>query len=156
MNVLCDRWLALSPRCRIVCWGGWSVTMALMVMLCLLYPLRQEWNVQREELRQQHAANQAQWRNLYQLVTPADPTLWANDENTMPFSALDFQTPLSRLTHWQPSAQGGEMTLKPAWDSVPALFVRLAERGMQVNSFSLRLEDAELMLTLQLERLNDG
>ena len=130
--------------------------MALMAMWCLLYPLRQEWNVQREVLRQQHAANQAQWRNLYQLVTPADSAAWTDEEKTMPFSALDFQTPLSRLIHWQPSAQGGEMTLKPAWDAVPPLFVRLAERGMQVNGFSLRLEDTELMLTLQLERLNDG
>lgn len=156
MNALCEFWLALSPRCRVICWGGWSVAMALMVMLCLLYPLRQEWSVQREALRQQHATNQVQWRNLYQLVTPADSAGWTDEEKMMLFSALDFQTPVSRLIHWQPSAQGGEMTLKPAWDAVPPMFVRLAERGMRVNGFSLHLENEELMLTLQLERPNGG
>lgn len=156
MNALCEFWLALSPRCRVVYWGGWSFGMILVVVLCLFYPLHQERNAQREALVQQRVANNAQWRSLCQLATPAEPSLWAADEKTIPFSALDFQTPVSRLIHWQPSAQGGEMTLKPAWDAVPPMFVRLAERGMRVNGFSLHLENEELMLTLQLERPNGG
>ncbi|ECN5945461.1 hypothetical protein AAO52_23920, partial [Salmonella enterica subsp. enterica serovar Typhimurium] len=74
-----------------------------------------------------------------------------------PFSPLDFQAPPLRLLHWQPSAQGGEMALKTSWDAVPSLFVRLAESEMSVSRFSLRKEGAELLMTLQLERLaNEG
>ncbi|ECI2945165.1 hypothetical protein CSL55_15415, partial [Salmonella enterica subsp. diarizonae] len=65
--------------------------------------------------------------------------------------------PPLHLLHWKPSAQGGEMALKTSWDAVPSLFVRLAESEMSVSRFSLRREGAELLMTLQLERLaNEG
>lgn len=98
-----------------------------------------------------------QWRNLRRLSVAAEPLFGRTVENPRPFSPLDFQAPPLRLLHWQPSAQGGEMALKTSWDAVPSLFVRLAESEMSVSRFSLRREGAELLITLQLERLaNEG
>ena len=145
MITLCDVWLAQSPRFRLICWCGWMLGLLILVTLCL-YP------VARETLVQQRAAIQMQWRDVYLLsASPAEP-----EEKLTLFSPLLFQTSLTRLIHWQPSAQGGEMALISAWDAIPQTFVQLAEQGMNVSRFSLSAEDTELLLTLQLERLNDG
>ena len=108
--------------------------------------------MQRETLVLQRAAIQMQWRDVYLLAaSTAEP-----EEKLTLFSPLLFQTSLTRLIHWQPSAQGGEMALISAWDAIPQTFVQLADQGMNVSRFSLSAEDTELLLTLQLERLNDG
>lgn len=151
MKTLCDSWLAQSPRFRFICCCGWMLGLLIVVMLCLSTTAQKRVR-QQEALNQQRAAIQAQWRNLYLLAaSPEKP-----EEMLIPFSPLLFQTPLARLIHWQPSAQGGEMTLKPDWDAIPPMFDQLAEQGMNVSRFSLGAEGAELLLTLQLERLNDG
>ncbi|MEF9891421.1 HofO family protein [Citrobacter sp.] len=151
MKTLCDSWLAQSPRFRLICCCGWMLGLLIVVMLCLSTTAQKRVR-QQEALNQQRAAIQAQWRNLYLLAaSPEKP-----EEMLIPFSPLLFQTPLARLIHWQPSAQGGEMTLKPDWDAIPPMFDQLAEQGMNVSRFSLCAEGAELLLTLQLERLNDG
>lgn len=151
MITLCDSWLAQSPRFRVFCWCAWMLGLLIAVLLCLNSPW-QKRIMQQEALSQQRAAIQAQWRNLYRLAaSPGEP-----EDTLIPFSPLRFQTPLARLLHWQPSAQGGEMTLKPAWDAIPPMFAQLADQGMNVSRFSLSAEGSELLLTLQLERLNDG
>lgn len=155
MTALCDGWLAQSPRFRLMCWGGWLLVLVMIAVLCL-YPARQDQSSQREALEQQRTAMQLQWRNLYLLAVSVNRPLSLSEEKRIPFSPLVFQTPLTRLIHWRPSAQGGEMALKSAWDAVPPMFVRLAEQGMKVSQFSLSVEDTELLLTLQLERLNEG
>lgn len=151
MITLCDVWLAQSPRFRLICWCGWMLGLLILVTLCL-YPVARERTMQREALVQQRAAIQMQWRDVYLLsASPAEP-----EEKLTLFSPLLFQTSLTRLIHWQPSAQGGEMALISAWDAIPQTFVQLADQGMNVSRFSLSAEDTELLLTLQLERLNDG
>ncbi|MGV4042020.1 HofO family protein [Citrobacter portucalensis] len=151
MITLCDVWLAQSPRFRLICWCGWMLGLLILVTLCL-YPVVRERTMQRETLVQQRAAIQMQWRDVYLLAaSPAEP-----EEKLTLFSPLLFQTSLTRLIHWQPSAQGGEMALISAWDAIPQTFVQLADQGMNVSRFSLSAEDTELLLTLQLERLNDG
>ncbi|MBA8559297.1 hypothetical protein HVV49_00485 [Citrobacter freundii] len=151
MITLCDVWLAQSPRFRLICWCGWMLGLLILVTLCL-YPVAWERTMQRETLVQQRAAIQMQWRDVYLLAaSPAEP-----EEKLTLFSPLLFQTSLTRLIHWQPSAQGGEMALISAWDAIPQTFVQLADQGMNVSRFSLSAEDTELLLTLQLERLNDG
>ncbi|MGC6095224.1 hypothetical protein [Citrobacter portucalensis] len=151
MITLCDVWLAQSPRFRLICWCGWMLGLLILVTLCL-YPVARERRMQRETLVQQRAAIQMQWRDVYLLAaSPAEP-----EEKLTLFSPLLFQTSLTRLIHWQPSAQGGEMALISAWDAIPQTFVQLADQGMSVSRFSLSAEDTELLLTLQLERLNDG
>ena len=107
--------------------------------------------MQRESLVQQRAAIQMQWRDVYLLAaSPAE----SEDKLTL-FSPLLFQNSLTRLIHWQPSAQGGEALIS-AWDAIPLTFVQLAAQGMNVSRFSLSAEGTELLLTLKLERLNDG
>lgn len=155
MMALCDGWLAQSPRFRFLCWGGWLLGLLMIVALCL-YPAMRERVMQREALNQQRAAIQAQWRNLSLLAASVERTFFISEEKLSPFSALAFQTPRTHLVHWQPSAQGGEMTLKPAWEAVPPMFVQLAEQGMRVSRFSLSMEEQELLLTLELERINEG
>lgn len=151
MITLCDVWLAQSPRFRLICWCGWMLGLLILVML-FLYPVARERTMLRETLVQQRAAIQMQWRDVYLLAaSPAEP-----EEKLTLFSPLLFQTSLTRLIHWQPSAQGGEMALISAWDAIPQTFVQLADQGMNVSRFSLSAEDTELLLTLQLERLNDG
>lgn len=155
MTALCDGWLAQSPRFRLMCWGGWLLGLIMIAVLCL-YPARQEQGSQREVLAQQRVAIQLQWRNLYLLAASVNRPLSSSEEKRIPFSPLVFQTPLTRLIHWRPSAKGGEMALKSAWDAVPPMFGQLAEQGMNVSQFSLSVEETELLLTLQLERLNEG
>ena len=48
------------------------------------------------------------------------------------------------------------MALISAWDAIQLTFVQLAAQGMNVSRFSLSAEGTELLLTLKLERLNDG
>ncbi|HIC1919764.1 MULTISPECIES: hypothetical protein [Citrobacter] len=151
MIKLCDVWLAQSPRFRLICWCGWMLGLLILVTLCL-YPVARERTMQRESLVQQRAAIQMQWRDVYLLAaSPAE-----SEEKLTLFSPLLFQNSLTRLIHWQPSAQGGEMALISAWDAIPLTFVQLAAQGMNVSRFSLSAEGTELLLTLQLERLNDG
>ena len=84
--------------------------------------------MQRESLVQQRAAIQMQWRDVYLLAaSPAEP-----EEKLTLFSPLLFQ------------------------NAIPLTFVQLAAQGMNVSRFSLTAEGTELLLTLQLERLNDG
>ncbi|MBX8463334.1 DNA utilization protein HofO [Enterobacter sp. RIT637] len=56
-----------------------------------------------------------------------------------------------RLVRWLPGANGGELTLKVDWAQIPALFERLAQRGMGVSGFSVMPEETRLQLVLQVE-----
>ena len=151
MITICDVWLAQSPRFRLICWCGWMLGLLILVTLCL-YPVARERTLQRETLVQQRAAIQMQWRDVYLLsASPAQP-----EEKLTLFSPLLFQNSLTRLIHWQPAVQGGEMALISAWDAIPLTFVQLADQGMNVSRFSLSAQCTALLLTLQLERLNYG
>ncbi|EIG7224259.1 hypothetical protein NUC16_001359 [Salmonella enterica] len=157
MNALFDIWCGMSRRCRGGCWCAGVLCLTLTVALSVGYPGWKTLDMQHTRLNQQREAARRQWRNLRRLSVAAEPLFGGTTENTRPFSPLDFQTPHQRLLHWLPSAQGGEMALKTSWEGVPSLFVRLAESEMSVSRFSLRREGAELLMTLQLERLaNEG
>lgn len=75
-----------------------------------------------------------------------------DEKNTLPFTPVDFQRAGARLTGWQPTDAGGEMSLETPWQSVPSTFPLLAERGMQVTAFVLMAHNDALRLTLQLVR----
>ncbi|EAB9061002.1 hypothetical protein QSC26_000200 [Salmonella enterica subsp. enterica serovar Cerro] len=157
MNALFDIWYGMSRRGRVFGWCAGVLCLTLTVALSVGYPGWKTLHTQHARLSQQREAARQQWRNLRRLSVAAEPLFGRSVENPRPFSPLDFQAPPLRLLHWQPSAQGGEMALKMSWDAVPSLFVRLAESEMSVSRFSLRREGAELLITLQLERLaNEG
>lgn len=157
MNALFDIWYGMSRRGRVFGWCAGVLCLTLAVALSVGYPGWKALDMQHTRLFQQREAARQQWRNLRRLSVAAEPLFERTVENPRTFSPLDFQTPSLRLLHWQPSAQGGEMVLKTAWDAVPPLFAQLAESEMGVSRFSLRREGAELLMTLQLERLaNEG
>ncbi|EJR9545064.1 hypothetical protein N0963_002454 [Salmonella enterica] len=157
MNALFDIWYGMSRRGRVFCWCAGVLCLTLTVTLSVGYPGWKTLDTQQTRLSQQREAARQQWRHLRRLSVAAEPLFGRTVENPRPFSPLVFQAPPLRLLHWQPSAQGGEMALKTSWDAVPSLFVRLAESEMSVSRFSLRREGAELLITLQLERLaNEG
>ncbi|MDA8512454.1 HofO family protein [Citrobacter sp. Igbk 14] len=154
MQALCDGWLAQTPRFRLLCWGGWMLVLITAALLCL-YPAEQQRKAQQAALDHQRVAIQDQWRNLYLLASSVGKPFSPTEARPVPFSPLLYQTSLTRLIHWQPSARGGELALKTAWDAVPQVFAQLAEQGMSMSQFSLRAEDADVLLTIQLERRND-
>ncbi|AID26156.1 hypothetical protein [Salmonella bongori] len=157
MNILFDIWCGMSRRDRAFCWGAGVVCLSLTAALLLCYPGWQTLDMQQARLRQQRDTVQQQWRTLRRLTAADGPFVEQTTKGARPFSPLDFQSPSLRLLHWQPSAQGGEMALKVAWEAVPPLFSRLAESEMGVRQFSLRIEEGALLMTLQLERLaNEG
>lgn len=79
-----------------------------------------------------------------------------DEKNTLPFTPADFQRAGARLTGWQPTDAGGEMSLETPWQSVPSTFPLLAERGMQVKAFVLMTHNDALRFTLQLVRNDES
>ena len=154
MQALCDGWLAQTPRFRLLCWGGWMLVLIAAALLCL-YPVEQQREAQQAALVRQRVAIQDQWRNLYLLASSVEQPFSPSEARPVPFSPLVYQSSLTRLIHWQPSVRGGELALKTAWDAVPHVFALLAEQGMSTSQFSLRAEDADVLFTIHLERLND-
>ena len=154
MQALCDGWLAQTPRFRLLCWGGWMLVLIAAALLCL-YPVEQQRKVQQAALVRQRVAIQDQWRNLYLLASSVEQPFSPSEARPVPFSPLVYQSSLTRLIHWQPAVRGGELALTTAWDAVPHVVALLAEQGMSTSQFSLRAEDADVLLTIHLERLND-
>ncbi|EFM2062370.1 DNA utilization protein HofO [Escherichia coli] len=146
MNSLFDWWFATSPRIRQFGWAVWLLMLFTIIILSL--PHQEE----SDALIRLRANNHQQWAALYRLVD-APPI---REEQTLPFSPLDFQLPGAQLVYWHPSAQGGELALKTLWEAVPSAFTRLAERNVSVSRFSLSVQGDELLFTLQLEGVNDG
>ncbi|NDO80957.1 hypothetical protein CJP72_09305 [Citrobacter sp. NCU1] len=155
MNALFDAWCVLAPRTRILCWSAGNVCLGSLLFICLFYLGGPALRVQREALVQQRATVQQQWRSQYRQMASVGEARIAPDEKLLPFSPLDFQTSHRRLVHWLPSAEGGEMALTSIWEAIPDVFVRLAACGMSVRRFSLNVEKSALLLTLELERLNE-
>ena len=79
-----------------------------------------------------------------------------DEKNTIPFTPVDFQRAGARLTGWQPTDAGGEMSLETPWQSVPSTFPLLAERGIQVTAFGLMPHNDTLRFTLQLVRNDES
>ncbi|WP_259349689.1 HofO [Enterobacter sp. RHBSTW-00175] len=70
------------------------------------------------------------------------------------FSPLDFQHGGTKLVHWKPSRNGGELTLDADWAQIPDVFTRLAQRDVNVEAFDMSPQGAQLRLSIQLERLH--
>lgn len=68
------------------------------------------------------------------------------------FSPLDFQHNGTKLVHWKPTQNGGELTLDADWAQIPDVFSRLAQRDVNVAAFDMSPQGAQLRLNIQLER----
>jgi pilus assembly protein HofO len=68
------------------------------------------------------------------------------------FSPLDFQHGGTKLVHWKPKQNGGELTLDADWAQIPDVFSRLAQRDVNVAAFDISPQGAQLRLNIQLEQ----
>lgn len=68
------------------------------------------------------------------------------------FSPLDFQHNGTKLVHWKPTQNGGELMLDADWAQIPDVFSRLAQRDVNVAAFDINPQGAQLRLNIQLER----
>jgi pilus assembly protein HofO len=139
---LAERWCDFSPRIRL----GVGVLMLGLLMAIGAY-CRREPMVDAAPV-----ALNAQWRKIMPL---RGDIAVAEIPPVKSFSVLDFDTPDSHLVSWQPVGAGGELTLEANWQSIPPLFIQLAERGRAVRGFSIVPEQQRLKMTLQLEALPD-
>lgn len=156
MNALFDIWYGMSRRGRVFGWCAGVLCLTLTVALSVGYPGWKTLHTQQTRLSQQREAARQQWRNLRRLSVAAEPLFGRTIENPRPFSPLDFRR-LPCVCCTGSHRRRGRNGAENVWDAVPSLFVRLAESEMIVSRFSLRKEGAELLMTLQLERLaNEG
>lgn len=139
---LAERWCDFSPRVRLTA----GVLMMGLLMVLSLYCCREPIDDTTP------VALKAQWRKIMPLRVEPDATAFPPSK---PFSVLDFDTADSRLVSWQPAGTGGELTLEVSWQSIPPLFIQLAERGRAVRGFSIVPEQPRLKMTLQLEAFAD-
>ncbi len=151
MRLFYERWYGFLPRTRLFCWSLFTVAVLLGAWLLLARPVIQQLS-QLEVKRSQAGAERVElWAREAQphpvLAAPVHAPL-------MPFSPLDFQTDGVRLVRWLPGANGGELTLKVDWAQSPALFERLAQRGMAVSGFFIKPEETRLQLILQVENID--
>lgn len=148
MRLFYERWYGFLPRTRLLCWSLFSVAVLLGAYLVLARSVIQQLS-QLEVQRSQAGAVRAELWASESRPHPvsAAPVIPASQ----PFSPLDFQTGDVRLVRWLPGANGGELTLTLDWIQIPALFERLAQRGMGVSGFTVRPEKARLQLVLQVE-----
>lgn len=142
MQRLTDRWCDFSPRVRLGIGLMMLGVLAVVGHFCSHEPFRET------RLPQLNA----QWQKIMPLLPVASHALPAA---TKPFSALDMDSPGSRVVSWQPSGRGGELALEANWPGIPPLFNRLAERGRTVRGFSILPESHHLRLTLQIEANGD-
>lgn len=142
MQRLADRWCDFSPRVR---FGIWLMLLGLLTVIgrfCHREPFSESGL----------PPLNAQW----QKIMPLRPV--ASHESpapTKPFSALDMDSPDSRVVSWQPAGSGGELTLEANWPGIPIFFNQLAERGRAVRGFSIQPEQQHLRLILQIEANGD-
>ncbi|MCS2171170.1 hypothetical protein MUU46_12690 [Scandinavium sp. TWS1a] len=137
-----DRWCDFSPRVRLGIWLMMLGGLAVAGRFCSPEPL----------IEPDLSPLNAQWQKIMPLLPVApreSPAL------TKPFSALDMDSPGSRVVSWQPAGSGGELTLEANWAGIPPLFNQLAERGRAVREFSIQPEQQHLRLTLLIEANGD-
>lgn len=148
MEYFVQRWLASRPSVRLVCWCTAAGVIGLAVWALTVRPAwRQCAELGALSLRAART-NVALWPQArrHPLVSKARVT-----QDIQPFSPLDYQGKGTRLVHWKPQQNGGELALSAPWSEIPALFSRLATQAVKVRAFTLVPEEGQLRLSLQLE-----
>lgn len=153
MQIPPDRWYAMTPRGRCLCW---AVSSALLVF-CVT---GLQWRMQdRQTATQQarHARNAETHARLWTALRKLSPSDEApSTVAARPFSPLEFDTDALRMVRWQPGGTGGELVIDATWAQIPALFATLAQRDVAVGRFSIQPEQNRLQIVMQLERQNAG
>lgn len=140
----------------------WQLSLAgavALIALCGGYLLFTEYTHQARlcaQWRQLQGERAAHWRRAMPLRAALSSVQHEETADNAPFSPVDFQRQDTELVGWSPTGRGGDMVLETVWQQVPETFMLLAERGIQVNAFSISAKDERLMLTLQLENGNEN
>lgn len=139
----------------------WQIALAgLLIMtlggaLCLLQSQSARQDALRMAWRQQEALRAARWQRVVPLRAALSALKVGAVAARRPFSPVDFQRQDAELVSWKPDERGGELVLETAWESIPSVFILLAERGIQVTAFAIKAGARRHLLTLHLED-NDG
>ncbi len=153
MPNLPERWCALTPRWRVLCWLASTLLLLLGWFVLVYHPARQQLVALEAQCSQASAFNAALWAAARK-ATPS-----ATEEAPQPavaFTPLAFNHMEMRLVRWQPVSGGGELILKAAWGRIPALFTALARHDVAVRQFSVEPQQSGLQVVLQLERRDGG
>lgn len=148
METLLERWCESRPWCRLVCGGLGILLMGLTAWGVVLRPAERQCADLWQQLSQAARTNASLWPTACQV--PFSPQTRTALE-IKPFSPLDFQGEGTRLLHWKPLQNGGELALEAEWQANPPLFSRLAQRDVRVAAFTLAPQSTALRLKLELE-----
>ena len=148
METLLERWCESRPWCRLVCGGLGILLMGLTAWGVVLRPAERQCADLWQQLSQAARTNASLWPTACQV--PFSPQTRTALE-IKPFSPLDFQGEGTRLLHWKPLQNGGELTLDAEWQAIPTVFTRLAQWDVQVAAFALSAQGSALRLRVELE-----
>ncbi|VAX68757.1 HofO [Enterobacter kobei] len=134
METLLERWCDSRPWCRLICMCLGIFLVGLAAWSTVLRPVERECTERQQQLVQEVRTNASLWPSASKTaLRPETQTA----REMMPFSPLDFQGEGTTLLHWKPLQNGGELALESAWQAIPALFSRLAQRDVQVAAFTI-------------------
>ena len=148
METLLERWCDSRPWCRLICMCLGIFLVGLAAWSTVLRPVESQCTERQQQLLQEVRTNASLWPSASK-TTLRPETQTARE--MMPFSPLDFQGEGTKLLHWKPFQNGGELALESAWQANPALFSRLAQRDVQVAAFTISPQSTVLRLRLELE-----
>ena len=148
METLFERWCESSPRWRVLCWCLSVLFLGSTTWGMALRPVAKQVAELQRQVSEAAQVNVSLWPAASQV-----PRRHAPREATVmtPFSPLEFQGAGTRLVHWKPLQNGGELTLDAEWQAIPTVFSRLAQRDVQVAAFALSAQGSALRLRVELE-----
>lgn len=148
MDQLFQRWLESRSVVRLVCWCVVSAIFALAAWGLLVRPAWQKCTELDTLSRRAAHTNITLWPTA-RGFSP-EPAR-GNTRPMPPFSPLELQGKTTRLVHWKPQHNGGELALEAMWSEVPTLFFRLAQQAVRIRAFNIVPAGERLRLSLQLE-----
>lgn len=148
MANLFERWCESRSWQRVLCACFGVVIPGMVLWGALLRPVQEQRAALQVQLTQAARTNVSLWPIATRLPRQA---VSVKAQVAQPFSPLDFQAQGTRLVHWKPLQSGGELTLDADWQTIPALFSRLAQQDVWVTAFSLAPQGTALRLRAQLE-----
>lgn len=160
-SVLLHRWLALPFWLRLLLLVLCFITGALMVRQVWLRPLQQQALQVAQQRQQEHKRYRLLLHNLQQRSSlhEAEADIAGLQLALRPGAARPFSWPQlseaagNRLQGWQPTPQGGELTLLLSWPQLQSAFRYLSERqpAVRLAQFSLKRVDEQLRLNLVVQ-----
>jgi len=157
-NALLHRWLGLPFWLRLLLLVFCLAAGALTIRHAWLQPLQQQIGQQAQQLQQKKTRYRLLLRDLQQRSSLhnieadiANLRQALQPDTLRPFSLLQLSEAAgNHLQAWQPTPQGGEVTLLLGWPQLQSVFHYLSERQPSVRLLQFSLKRAEQQLRLKL------